>query len=124
MRLPSPLSFPRPTVFLGGLAVVVAALVAPAPAQAISRDEVMERAWAWVEDAPIYSQTPWYTDPTSGTCCYRSDCSGFVSAVWDLPPPGHTTYSFAGSLSGARPTMGAATRAGTPRTGTSRTTRM
>ncbi len=96
MRLPSLLSFARPTVFPACLAVVGAALVAPAPAQAISRDEVMERAWAWVADAPIYSQTPWYTDPTSGTCCYRSDCSGFVSAVWDLPPPGHTTYSFAG----------------------------
>jgi hypothetical protein len=67
-----------------------------ATAFAISRDEVIARAQAWVDDQVLYSQTPWYTDPRSGTCCYRSDCSGLVSAAWDLPPPGHTTYSFAG----------------------------
>ena len=92
MRVPSSASPHRLVACVAGFVV----LLAPAPARAISRDEVMARAWAWVEDAPLYSQTPWYTDPTSGTCCYRSDCSGFVSAVWDLPPPGHTTYSFAG----------------------------
>lgn len=66
------------------------------PALAISRDEVLLRAQAWVDAQVTYSQTAWYTDPTSNRCCYRSDCSGLVSSAWDLPPPGHTTYSFAG----------------------------
>lgn len=71
-------------------------LMAPSAALAIPRTEVLARAQAWVDAGVLYSQSPWYTEPTSGECCYRSDCSGLVSASWGLPPPGHTTYSFAG----------------------------
>ncbi len=69
-----------------------------ASAHAISRDEVIARAEAWVAANVEYSWDPWYTDPTSGECCYRTDCSGYVSAVWGLTPPGNTTYSFAGGV--------------------------
>lgn len=72
------------------------ALLLAGPAAAVTRDEVLARAEAWVADAVPYSQSAWYTDPTTGACCYRSDCSGYVSAVWGIDPPGNTTYSFAG----------------------------
>ena len=42
------------------------------------------------------SWNAWYQDPTTGVGPYRSDRSGYVSAAWGLPAPGHTTYSFAG----------------------------
>lgn len=74
----------------------MAFLALPATAHAISRCEVVARAQAWVDAGVMYSWDPWYTDPTTGTCCYRSDCSGLISAAWGLPAPGHTTYSFAG----------------------------
>jgi len=66
------------------------------PALAVTREEVLDRAQAWVDAGVPYSYDAWYTDPTTGTCCYRTDCSGFVSAVWGIDPPGNTTYSFAG----------------------------
>jgi MYXO-CTERM domain-containing protein len=69
-----------------------------APAHAISRDEVLARAEAWLADGPLYSWDAWYTETVSGECCYRTDCSGFVSVLWGLPAPGHTTYSFAGGV--------------------------
>jgi hypothetical protein len=78
------------------VSLALASALAPAAARAITRCDVLARAQAWVDAGVEYSQTAWYTDPTSGECCYRTDCSGFVSAVWGLPPPGHTTYSFAG----------------------------
>lgn len=64
----------------------------------------MAHAEQWVNAGVIYSQGPWssvcpgsmYPDPWFGGVNYRPDCSGFVSAVWELPAPGHTTYSFAG----------------------------
>jgi len=64
--------------------------------RALTRCEVLDAAQRWVDDGVMYSWDAWYTDPTTGWCCYRTDCSGCVSAVWRLPPPGHTTYSFAG----------------------------
>jgi hypothetical protein len=81
------------------LSLTLVAAMAPATARAITRCEVLARAQAWVDAGVEYSQTAWYTDPTTGVCCYRTDCSGFVSAVWGLPPPGHTTYTFAGGSS-------------------------
>ncbi|OQB08813.1 MAG: hypothetical protein BWY17_04845 [Deltaproteobacteria bacterium ADurb.Bin207] len=66
------------------------------PALPITRCEVLRRAQAWVDDPNAwYSWDPVYTDPTTGVSGYRPDCSGMVSAVWGLPPPGNTTYSFA-----------------------------
>ncbi len=79
-----------------GLAALGFALVAPSPARAITRDDVLARAQAWVDASVPYSWDAWYTDPTTGECCYRSDCSGLISAVWGLPAPGETTYSLAG----------------------------
>ena len=78
------------------LATLGGYLLWPAGARAVTRCEVLERAQKWVDAGVPYSWTAWYTDPTTGTCCYRSDCSGYVSAVWGLPAPGHTTYHFAG----------------------------
>lgn len=66
------------------------------PAHAVTREEVLARAQAWVDAGVPYSWSAWYTDPTTGVCCYRSDCSGYVSAVWGIGAPGNTTYSFAG----------------------------
>jgi hypothetical protein len=71
---------------------------------AVTRCEVMAHAKAWIDAGVMYSQGPGggycpgslYCDPNAGGQCYRPDCSGFVSAVWGLPPPGHVTYSFAG----------------------------
>ncbi|HPB97154.1 MAG TPA: VCBS repeat-containing protein, partial [Polyangiaceae bacterium] len=78
--------------FLIALSVLASSLTA----QAITRCEVLRRAQAWVDDPNSwYSWDATYTDPTTGVCCYRPDCSGMVSAAWGLPHPGHTTYSFA-----------------------------
>ncbi len=71
-------------------------LLASSAARAVTRCEVLARAQKWVAAQVPYSWNAWYTDPTTGVCCYRSDCSGFVSAVWGRPAPGNTTYSFAG----------------------------
>ncbi|MBM4378378.1 MAG: hypothetical protein FJ086_03620 [Deltaproteobacteria bacterium] len=84
--------------------VLVGVLCAPSRARALTRCEVMAHAEAWVQAGVMYSQGPGssvcpgplHSDPLAGGGGYRPDCSGFVSAVWQLPPPGHTTYSFAG----------------------------
>src|SRR5262245_1340252 len=73
-------------------------------AYAVTRCDVMAHGQAWIDAGVMYSQGPsggycpgqLYCDPNAGGACYRPDCSGFVSAVWGLPAPGHTTYSFAG----------------------------
>ena len=75
---------------------LLAALLVSVPAVGVTRDEIVARAEAWVSDSVPYSWDAWYTDPSSGSCCYRSDCSGLVSAAWGIAPPGNTTYSFAG----------------------------
>ena len=71
-------------------------LATPTAALAATRCEVLERAQAWVAAGVPYSWNAWYTDPSTGIGPYRSDCSGYVSAVWGLPAPGHTTYSLGG----------------------------
>jgi hypothetical protein len=50
---------------------------APAPAHAITRDTVMQRARVWVKKKVPYSQRRYYKG-------YRRDCSGFVSMAWKL----------------------------------------
>jgi hypothetical protein len=85
---------------------LVATCLASAPAGAVTRCQVIAHGKAWVDAGVMYSEGPnggycpgdLYCDPNAGGQCYRPDCSGFVSAVWGLPPPGHTTYYFAGGL--------------------------
>jgi hypothetical protein len=52
---------------------------------------MLDRAYTWIHRAVPYCQCV-----TSGSSPFRADCSGFVSMVWGLSAPGHTTYSFAG----------------------------
>jgi hypothetical protein len=52
---------------------------------------MLDRAFDWVHRGVDYCQCV-----TGEGGPYRTDCSGFVSMVWELPAPGHTTYSFAG----------------------------
>src|SRR5262245_35035793 len=81
---------------VGFALAVMAYLALPSSAHAVTRCEAIARAQAWVDAGVMYSWDAWYTDPTTGSCCYRSDCSGLVSAAWGLPAPGNTTYHFAG----------------------------
>ena len=53
---------------------------------ALRRDEIMNRAWSWATAPRRYSQED--VDPDTG---YRLDCSGYLSMVWGLEPPGLTT---------------------------------
>ena len=48
-----------------------------APAQAITRTEVLKRANSWIKKHVQYSQSSYYHG-------YRRDCSGFVSMAWKL----------------------------------------
>ncbi|MDR3686904.1 MAG: hypothetical protein P4L93_08120 [Coriobacteriia bacterium] len=48
-----------------------------APAQAITRAEVLKRANTWIKKHVQYSQSSYYHG-------YRRDCSGFVSMAWKL----------------------------------------
>jgi hypothetical protein len=48
-----------------------------APAQAITRTEVLKRANSWIKKKVQYSQSSYYHG-------YRRDCSGFVSMAWKL----------------------------------------
>lgn len=48
-----------------------------APAHAITRDKIIERANSWVKKKVRYSQRSYYKG-------YRRDCSGFVSMAWKL----------------------------------------
>jgi hypothetical protein len=52
----------------------------------ITRAEIIANAQAWVNQKVPYSQTP---QPQYGG--YRTDCSGYVSYAWGLPPPGYIT---------------------------------
>jgi hypothetical protein len=71
-----------------------ATLVAPAPASALSRSDVMARARRWVGLAIPYSQT-FYRDDNGATATastgWRCDCSGFVSMTWLTSHPGMST---------------------------------
>ena len=48
-----------------------------APAQAITRTQVLKRANNWIKKRVPYSQSSYYQG-------YRQDCSGFVSMAWKL----------------------------------------
>ena len=91
-------SRPARATLTGAAALLV--LSAGAPALAILRSEVLYDAQTWVDAGVPYSQGVWgsycswdycYEDPERGGDCYRSDCSGFVSATWGLPAPGLNT---------------------------------
>jgi len=59
-----------------------------------TRDDCVRVAQAWEAGNVPYSQSTRYNTKqyvSSGKGPYRSDCSGFVSAAWDLAPPGDTT---------------------------------
>ncbi|MCX5016638.1 RICIN domain-containing protein [Streptomyces sp. NBC_00555] len=60
-----------------------------APGETVTREQVIERAQAWVDAEVPYSsnglESPfswWADDATGGR--YRQDCSGFVSMAWQL----------------------------------------
>ncbi|MFS8103811.1 VCBS repeat-containing protein [Lentzea alba] len=56
-------------------------------AATITRDQVMARSQAWVNERVPYSMT---SNHSSG---WRKDCSGFVSMAWDLGKPGLSTVT-------------------------------
>ncbi len=74
--------------------IVGAMLAVAVQAHAITRCEVIEDAESWVAAGVPYSQGPYgtycasdycYSDPLRpGPTCWRSDCSGFVSATWNV----------------------------------------
>lgn len=81
--------------------LVLAILLLGPPALAIRRSEVLADAQSWVDAGVPYSQGRWgsycswdycYEDGLRGNGCYRSDCSGFVSATWGLDAPGMNTW--------------------------------
>ncbi len=71
-------------------------------------DGVIARAELWVAAALPYCQSANHQPDADKSCAstcnrpgepaewdpYRSDCSGFVSWAWGLPPPGRTTTQF------------------------------
>jgi hypothetical protein len=63
------------------------AILAATPAE---RRCILDRAMKWVDAKVMYGPSP---SPTWGG--YRTDCSGFVSMCWELPPPGAVSYTFA-----------------------------
>jgi len=61
-----------------------------------SRSDCERVAEAWKAGDVPYAQSTRYNAKqfvSTGKGPYRSDCSGFVSAAWDLPAPGATTRS-------------------------------
>jgi MYXO-CTERM domain-containing protein len=84
------------------------ALAVAAQSGPVTRSQVIANAEQWVAAQLQYCQSPnGKPDPDtscSSTCMresspqwdpYRSDCSGFVSWAWELPPPGLVTSTFA-----------------------------
>jgi hypothetical protein len=72
-----------------------------------SRDGILARAQLWVNARLPYCQSANHAHDADKSCAstctrtepaawdaYRSDCSGFVSWAWGLPPPGRTTGQF------------------------------
>ena len=79
------------------LALVLGVLSWTGSARAISGAEVIARAESWVAAGMPYCQCANHAWDSHGQCNrpdnadwdpYRSDCSGFVSFAWGLPPPG------------------------------------
>ncbi|HEX9094344.1 MAG TPA: hypothetical protein VF902_10225 [Coriobacteriia bacterium] len=64
------------TVFAAAIALLLL-FGTPAPAHAITRDEVVARGTSWVKARVGYSQRAYYGG-------YRRDCSGMVSMSWKL----------------------------------------
>jgi len=59
-----------------------------------SRDDCAKVANSWLKKKVMYSQTPLVKQYIShGKGKYRPDCSGFVSATWNVPPPGSVTWT-------------------------------
>ncbi len=76
--------------------------------EALSGNDAVARGAEWVAAQVPYCQSPNGQpdpDPACSSICmrpsnpawdpYRSDCSGFVSWAWGLPPPGRTTSELA-----------------------------
>jgi len=60
-----------------------------------NRTDALDVAAAWVNARVKYSWTAAVSQwVTHGQGPYRSDCSGFVSATWNVAPPGDVTQSF------------------------------
>jgi hypothetical protein len=59
------------------LSAIMFSAINVAPAQAITRKEVIKRANHWIKKKVMYSQSRYYRG-------YRRDCSGFVSMAWKL----------------------------------------
>lgn len=57
--------------------IAAALMSSPAPAQALTRSQIIARAKTWVAKRVPYSQSRHYRG-------YRQDCSGFVSMAWGL----------------------------------------
>ncbi|MFD0367612.1 hypothetical protein [Streptomyces sp. NPDC127114] len=61
-----------------------------APGGEVTREQIIERAKAWVAQEVPYSTNgltspySWWSDEATGGY-YRQDCSGFVSMAWQLP---------------------------------------
>jgi len=68
--------------------------VPPKPSKGWGRDDCEVVAKAWLKKKVMYSWTPRVKQYVShGKGPYRPDCSGFVSATWDIAPPGSVTWT-------------------------------
>lgn len=74
---PAPAAFGRIATALAVAALFSLLVSAPAPAHAITRDEVIARASTWVDLRLGYSRRAFFGG-------YRRDCSGMVSMAWGL----------------------------------------
>ncbi len=94
---------------LAACAAIGGVLAHAAPAIALTRCEVLKDAESWVAAGVPYSQGIYgsycssnycYSDPLRpAAACWRSDCSGFVSATWNVSTAnqysGRTTLGYA-----------------------------
>jgi hypothetical protein len=57
-----------------------------------SREDAFGVVSAWLKHKPMFAMYPKVKQYIkSGKGLYRPDCSGFVSACWNIPPPGSVT---------------------------------
>jgi len=73
----TPVAIGRMTAAVAAVAFAALLFSAPAPAHAITRDEVIARATRWVDLRLGYSRRASFGG-------YRRDCSGMVSMAWQL----------------------------------------